>query len=108
MIQMDDASLTSPEGQDVRPDTPEVFKPKKRIPYGAIFGIVWVGALLILTILAHYFPAALPFVRDYDTRVKVNGRTTSYGLGPGWTVWWGLERARTTCSPAASTAPRCR
>jgi peptide/nickel transport system permease protein len=70
-----------------------VFKPKKRIPLGAIFGIVWIAAVLILTILAHYFPSAVPFIRDYDTRVKVNGKTASYGLGPGWTAWWGLEKS---------------
>jgi peptide/nickel transport system permease protein len=93
MIAMDNASLTSPEGQDIPLNTPEVFKPKKRIPLGAILGIVWIGGLLILTILANYFPSAVPFIRDYDTRVKVNGRTTSYGLGPGWTAWWGLEKS---------------
>ena len=93
MIQMDNASLTSPEGQDVVADEPEVYRAKRRIPFGAILGVTWVVALLVLTILATYFPSAVPFIRDYDTRVKVNGRTSSYGLGPGWTAWWGLEKS---------------
>ena len=49
--------------------------------------------IVVLTILATYFPSAVPFIRDYDTRVKVNGRTASYGLGPGWTAWWGLDKS---------------
>ena len=93
MITLDNASMTSPEGEDVASTAFDTYVPKKRIPIGAILGVIWVVGLLVMTILAHYFPSAVPFIRDYDTRVKVNGRTTSYGLGPGWDAWWGLEKS---------------
>ena len=93
MIAVGSASLSAPEGEDVTGELAEVYKPKRRIPIGAIFGAVWMLTILVLTILATYFPSAVPFIRDYDTRVKVNGRTQSYGLGPGWTAWWGLEKS---------------
>src|SRR4051812_15137477 len=93
MIALDSAALTAPDQRDTAADQIELYKPKKRIPVGAILGIIWLVVLVTLTILATYFPSAVPFIRDYDTRVKVNGRTTSYGLGPGWTAWWGLEKS---------------
>ena len=93
MIAVGSASLSAPEGQDVTGEFAEVFKPKRRIPFGAIFGTVWMLTIVVLTLLATYLPSAVPFIRDYDTRVKVNGRTQSYGLGPGWTAWWGLEKS---------------
>ena len=93
MIAVGSASLSAPEGEDVTGTFAEVYKPKRRIPFGAIFGTLWIGTIVVLTILATYFPSAVPFIRDYDTRVKVNGRTQSYGLGPGWTAWWGLEKS---------------
>ena len=93
MIAVGSASLSAPEGEDVTGELAEVYKPKRRIPFGAIFGAVWMLTIVVLTILATYFPSAVPFIRDYDTRVKVNGRTQSYGLGPGWTAWWGLEKS---------------
>ncbi len=93
MIAVGSASLAAPEGEDVTGTFAEVYKPKRRIPVGAIFGTLWIVTILVLTILATYFPSAVPFIRDYDTRVKVNGRTQSYGLGPGWTAWWGLEKS---------------
>jgi peptide/nickel transport system permease protein len=93
MIALDSAALTAPDQRDTAADQIELYKPKKRVPVGAILGIIWLVVLVTLTILATYFPSAVPFIRDYDTRVKVNGRTTSYGLGPGWTAWWGLEKS---------------
>ena len=94
VITLDNASLTSPEGDDeLLHNDPEDFKPRRRIPIGAIIGVLWVVLLIVLTVLATYFPSAVPCIRDYDTRVKVNGKTTSYGLGPGWTAWWGLDKS---------------
>lgn len=93
MITLSSASPTAPEGQDLTAEEMKLFKPKKRIPVGAIFGAVWIITIVVLTILAHYFPSAVPFIRDYDTRVKVNGKTATYGLGPGWTAWFGLDKS---------------
>jgi peptide/nickel transport system permease protein len=86
-------SLDYPEGADVTPQEAAYTRPRRRIPFAAIFGTLWIVAVLVLTILATYFPSAVPFIRDYDTRVKVNGHTKAYGLGPGWTAWWGLDKS---------------
>ena len=95
MITLDNASLTSPEGDDELPrNDAEVFKPRRRIPIGAIIGVLWV-------VLADRADAPGDVLRrrpcrssaTTTPRVKVNGTTTSYGLGPGWTAWWGLDKS---------------
>jgi peptide/nickel transport system permease protein len=82
----------------VEPDEPftDITAPRprrrRRIPQlGVVFGTVWLAGLTLLTILATYFPASTPFIRTYDAKVKVGGSSKQYGLGPGWTAWFGTD-----------------
>ena len=37
-------------------------------------------------------PTALPFIRDYNEKVKVDGEVANrYALGPGWDAWFGTD-----------------
>lgn len=72
---------------------PSVATLRRRIPVGAIIGTIWLVGLTALTILATYFPSAVPFIRTYDASVKVGGRAKQYGLGPGWTAWFGTDNS---------------
>ncbi len=86
------ASLTSPEGDDIGTGIEAAPRQRrKRFPVGASLGALWLVGLSALTILATYFPATVPFIRSYDTKVKVAGRAKAYGLGPGWTAWFGTD-----------------
>ena len=60
-----------------------------RIPkFGVLFGVTFLTVLLFLTIFADF----LPFVRNPDSVVIVNGRKMrNYKLGPGWDAWWGTD-----------------
>lgn len=60
---------------------------------GVLAGMVWLIGLSVLTILANYFPAAVPFIRDYDAKVKVDGKVKRYGWGPGWNAWFGTGKS---------------
>ena len=65
-----------------------VVKKRRGVPkLGMWFGIVWLAGLAFCAA----FSAHLPFIRLYDTKVKVNGRTGRYNLGPGWTAWMGTD-----------------
>lgn len=56
---------------------------------GWIFGVLWLGVLTICAFTANY----LPFIRTYDAKVRVGGRAKKYGLGPGWTAWFGTDNS---------------
>lgn len=62
---------------------------RRRIPrFGVVFGMTFLTVLIFLTVFADY----LPFIRDPETGVKVNGRLQSnYKLGPGYVAWWGTD-----------------
>ena len=56
---------------------------------GAIVGMLWLGALTFSAVFADY----LPFIRHFEQEVLVNGEVANqYGLGPGWTAWFGTDR----------------
>ena len=61
--------------------------------FGVLLSALWLLGLSLLTVLANYVPAAVPFIRDYSTKVKANGRVKQYGLGPGWTAWFGTGKS---------------
>jgi peptide/nickel transport system permease protein len=75
--------------------TPKVsVRDRLHIPkFGVLFGTIWLVVLSVLTILANYFPATVPFIRDYDAKVKVDGKAVSYGWGPGWNAWFGSGKS---------------
>jgi peptide/nickel transport system permease protein len=58
-----------------------------------IFASVWLIGLTALTFLATFAPGAVPFIRDYDAKVKVNGHAKAYGFGPGWNAWFGTGKS---------------
>ena len=62
---------------------------RRRIPkVGVLFGATFLIVLLFLAIFADY----LPFIRDPNSVVVVNGRKMrNYKLGPGWDAWWGVD-----------------
>lgn len=74
----------------VSPVVSETASPKKlrQAPkLGWVFGVLWLAVLTFSAFTANY----LPFIRTYDARVRVGGRSTRYGLGPGWTAWFGTD-----------------
>jgi len=61
---------------------------KRRTPrLGFWLGVLWLTALTFCAVFADY----IPFIRDYDTQIKVNGKTGRYNVGPGWTAWMGTD-----------------
>ncbi len=62
---------------------------RRRVPkFGVLFGATFLIVLLFLTVFADW----LPFIRNADTKVRVNGKLMSnYKLGPGWDAWWGTD-----------------
>jgi peptide/nickel transport system permease protein len=62
---------------------------RRRVPkFGVLFGATFLIVLLFLTVFADW----LPFIRNADTKVRVNGKLMSnYKLGPGWEAWWGTD-----------------
>jgi peptide/nickel transport system permease protein len=63
---------------------------RRRIPkFGVLFGTTWLIALIALTALADF----LPFIREPDAGVYVDGRLQSqYKLGPGFVAWFGTDQ----------------
>src|SRR5829696_8847896 len=55
---------------------------------GVTFAVVFLLTLTFMAIFADY----LPFIRYPGSKVKVDGKSTPYGLGPGWTAWFGTDR----------------
>ncbi|MEO5724007.1 MAG: ABC transporter permease [Ilumatobacteraceae bacterium] len=85
-------SMTSPEGDDINHDSEPTFRVKRKLPpLGLLFGVTWLVVLTLVTILATYFPDLVPFIRSYDAKVTVGGRAKQYGMGPGWTAWFGTD-----------------
>ena len=64
-----------------------VAEPTKRgrIPVGFIFGVVWLGTLVVLAVFADY----LPFIRLPDRGLDGAG---NYAFGPGSDFWFGSDR----------------
>ena len=76
------ATLTPPAT-----DTIVLKKVRKAPQVGWIFGVTWLVVLTFCAFTANY----LPFIRTYDAKIKVGGRAKKYGLGPGWTAWFGTD-----------------
>ena len=84
------ATLTPPATSTPTPPPVVVKKYKKKVPQlGWIFGSVWLAALFFCAFTANW----LPFIRTYDAKVQVGGRAKKYGLGPGWTAWFGTDNS---------------
>ncbi len=65
-------------------------KARRKVPQlGWMFGAAWLTVLGICAFAANY----LPFIRSYDAKIQVNGRAKKYGLGPGWTAWFGTDNS---------------
>jgi len=65
---------------------------RRRLPSaGLVFGVGWLTALTFMAVFADY----LPFIRDYTTKVRVDGRLANgrNALGPGWTAWFGTDQS---------------
>ena len=60
---------------------------------GVLMSALWLIGLTALTLLANYAPSAVPFIRAYDTKVRINGKIGQYKTGPGWTAWFGTGRS---------------
>jgi len=70
------------------PESSVAVKRKRGRPkIGMWIGIAWLSALVFCIIFAN----SLPFIRLYDTKIKVGGKTGRYNLGPGWTAWMGTD-----------------
>jgi len=84
------ATLTPP-ATETPPPAPVVHKKfRKKVPQvGWIFGAGWLLVLGVCAFLANF----LPFIRTYDAKVQVGGRAKKYGLGPGWTAWFGTDNS---------------
>src|SRR4029078_12640177 len=82
------ATLTPPA--TATPPPVVVKKYRKKMPQlGWIFGAVWLAALGFCAFTANW----LPFIRTYDAQEQVGGRAQKYGLGPGWTAWFGTDNS---------------
>lgn len=68
------------------PDTPARTR-RRRPRIGMWFGITWLGGLVFCIV----FASVLPFIRLYDTKIRVGGKAGRYNLGPGWTAWLGTD-----------------
>lgn len=80
--------------QTTAPTPRRSLRQRLHIPrIGVLFGMIWLGGLTLLTVLANHLPAAVPFIRYYDTKVKVDGRVKKYGLGPGLDAWFGTGKS---------------
>ncbi len=64
-------------------------KVKKAPQLGWVFGATWLVALTFCAFTA----TRLPFIRTYDAKVQVGGKAKKYGLGPGWTAWFGTDNS---------------
>jgi peptide/nickel transport system permease protein len=70
------------------PPPPATVKRRRRRPkIGMWIGVTWLGALVFCILFAN----SLPFIRTYDSKIKVGGKTGRYNLGPGWTAWLGTD-----------------
>jgi peptide/nickel transport system permease protein len=67
----------------------EYKKPYKAPHLGWVLGVSWLLMLGFCALFANY----LPFIRTYDAKVLVNGRAKKYGMGPGWTAWFGTDNS---------------
>jgi len=82
------ADPTLLEEPPIPPESSVAVKRKRGRPkIGMWIGIAWLSALVFCIIFAN----SLPFIRLYDTKIKVGGKTGRYNLGPGWTAWMGTD-----------------
>jgi peptide/nickel transport system permease protein len=82
-----DLAETPADAAAVAPPAPK--KPFKLPRFGWILGSLWLGTLSFCALFAYQ----LPFIRAYNTKVKVGGRSKSYGWGPGWNAWLGTDKS---------------
>jgi peptide/nickel transport system permease protein len=72
------------------PDGVANIKTQRKSPqFGWLFGIAWLAMLGLCALLANQ----LSFIRTYDAKVQIGGKSKSYGYGPGWTAWLGLDNS---------------
>ncbi len=69
------------------PATPEPRRRRRRPKIGLWLGVGWLAAVAFCAIFANQ----LSFIRAYDTKIKVKGRTGRYNIGPGWRTWMGTD-----------------
>ena len=77
----------SPDIADPAAMEPVAPKRRRRPKLGFWAGVIWLAGLTICAT----FASQLPFIRLYDTKIKVNGKSGRYNLGPGWTAWMGTD-----------------
>lgn len=78
----------TPELFDLPPAEPVTTRRRRRRPkLGLWAGIAWLAALAFCAL----FSGQLSFIRTYDTKLKVNGKTGRYNVGPGWRAWMGTD-----------------
>jgi peptide/nickel transport system permease protein len=71
-------------------DSAPIPKVRKKMPQiGWLLGLAWLVVLSFCAFFANY----LPFIRTYDAKVLVDGRAKKYGIGPGWTTWFGTDNS---------------
>ncbi|MCU1399507.1 MAG: hypothetical protein JWN62_2616 [Acidimicrobiales bacterium] len=67
--------------------TPAPRPARRSFKFGMWVGVAWLAALAFCTL----FAGQLSFVRAYDTKLKVGGKTGRYNLGPGSRAWMGTD-----------------
>jgi peptide/nickel transport system permease protein len=83
-------AILTPTPAPASAGTIATVKARKKVPQlGWMFGVAWLAALSFCAFFANY----LPFIRTYDAKVQVDGRAKKYGLGPGWTAWFGTDNS---------------
>jgi peptide/nickel transport system permease protein len=84
-------AISSPDIAPVPVPMPATNAPRRRrvkLPsLGLAVGSVWLLGLTFCAIFANQ----LPFIRGYDTKLKINGKAGRYNLGPGWRAWMGTD-----------------
>lgn len=83
-------AISSPATAPDTPAAPSTTPAKRRrsLPsLGMTVGVAWLVSLTFCAIFADQ----LPFIRSYDTKLKINGKAGRYNLGPGWRAWMGTD-----------------
>ena len=60
---------------------------KRRI--GWMLGTAWISVLSFCALFAYQ----LPFITEYDEKIKIADRARAYGLGPGARAWLGTDKS---------------
>ncbi len=85
-------SAARPVGLEAVANEAAFTRLRRRLPpAGLVFGVGWLAALTFMAVFADY----LPFIRDYTTKVRVDGRIANgrRAIGPGWTAWFGTDQS---------------